>query len=67
MVETGFGGNSFPSATTILFMEMPAVKNITLQEGSLGKTEEIVISSMFCHHYHYHHSNYHNIVFSNYS
>ena len=46
-METGFGGNSFPSATTILFKEMPSVKNITLQEGSLGKTEEIVISSMF--------------------
>ena len=42
-----FGNNSFPNATTITFIEMPAVEEITLEEGSLGKITKLNIDSMF--------------------
>ena len=47
LVSTVIGSNAFPNATVLSFAELPSVKNITLEEGSLGKAEELVINSMF--------------------
>ena len=43
--ETVFGKGSFPNVTVINLSELPVVKNITLQEGSFGKTEELILVS----------------------
>jgi hypothetical protein len=43
--ETVFGSGSFPNVTVINLSELPAVKNITLEEGSFGKIEEMVLVS----------------------
>ena len=50
LVSTVIGSNAFPNATVLSFTELPSVKNITLEEGSLGKAEELVINSMFNRH-----------------
>ena len=49
-MSTVIGSNAFPNATVLSFAELPSVKNITLEEGSLGKAEELVINSMFNRH-----------------
>ncbi|KAK8805934.1 hypothetical protein WA171_007020 [Blastocystis sp. BT1] len=41
--ETVFGKGSFPNVTVINLSELPVVKNITLEEGSFGKTEELIL------------------------
>ena len=43
--ETVFGKGSFPNVTVINLSELPVVKNITLEEGSFGKTEELILVS----------------------
>ena len=43
--ETVFGSGSFPNVTVISLSELPVVKNITLEEGSFGKIEEMVLVS----------------------
>ena len=40
------GSNSFPNVTQVTFVELPAVRNITMEEGSFGRVDNLVISSM---------------------
>ena len=46
LVQTIFGNNTFPNTTAISFVEMPAVEDITMEEGSLGNVFELIINSM---------------------
>lgn len=45
LVQTVFGNNTFPNTTSISFVELPSVEDITMEEGSLGKTSELTIDS----------------------
>ena len=47
--ETSFGKGSFPNVTVINLIDLPVVKNITLEEGSFGKTEELILMSDRCY------------------
>lgn len=45
LVETAFGHGSFKKATRMTLEHLPAVKNITLEEGSYGSLKELVLES----------------------
>ena len=45
LIQTIFGNNTFPNTTSISFVEMPSVEDITMEEGSLGQASELNINS----------------------
>ena len=45
LVEVTMGSNSFPNVTQVTLVELPAIRNITMEEGSFGRVDNLVISS----------------------